>query len=175
MSEKGDGELPEEREEQRLEALREEADGWRRQAEEYRAQSLLVQADFENYRRRVERDLAQNIRRGKRRLLLGILGVVDNFERALNAGGDVQTLRTGVEIIFRQLKELLAAEGVASLETVGQEFDPARHEAVEVWESLDADAERVSEELQKGYTYEGELLRPARVRVVRPAPPIGTA
>lgn len=149
--------------------VRQESMDWQQKAEENWDRYLRTQADFDNYRRRVERDMDQSLRRGKRHLILGVLGVLDNFERALAAEGGPDALRKGVEIILRQLKDVLAAEGVTALETVGQPFDPAYHEALDVWESPDAEEERISDELQKGYTYQGELLRPARVRVVRPA------
>ncbi|HCJ10790.1 MAG TPA: nucleotide exchange factor GrpE [Clostridiales bacterium] len=139
---------------------------------------LRARADLENYRKRVDRDLAAMVRRGKRDLLTRLLDVVDALERAAawerDAGGrDAQdggddAAREGFALIHRQLLKVLSDEGVKPIESVGRPFDPALHEAVAVETREDVKAETVVEELQKGYTYGGEVLRCARVRVARP-------
>ncbi|HCW51036.1 MAG TPA: nucleotide exchange factor GrpE [Clostridiales bacterium] len=144
---------------------------------------LRARADLENYRKRVDRDLAAMVRRGKRDLLTRLLDVADALERAAaweasqkDAGGrDAQggdggddAAREGFALIHRQLLKVLSDEGVEPIESVGRPFDPAVHEAVAVETREDVKAETVVEELQKGYTYEGEVLRCARVRVARP-------
>lgn len=91
---------------------------------------LRALADLENYRRRTARDLAFHIRSGKKDLILKLLTVVDDMERALAAEADYEALHQGVEIIMRKLLDVLAAEGVAPIEAVGQPFDPRFHEAV---------------------------------------------
>lgn len=141
-----------------------------RQAKENREQFLRARADLENYRKRVERDIAQLVRMGKKDLLLGVLEVVDNLERALSLAGEgsPEALRSGVEITYRQLLKVLADAGVTPVEAVGNAFDPSLHEALSVWESDEVGEEKVTDEIQKGYLFEGEVLRPARVRVVRP-------
>lgn len=142
---------------------------------------LRARADLENYRQRVERDLAATVRRQKSGLLHRILEVADNLERALAAvrgtpGGGLDDERLapvieGFELISRQLQNALAAEGLEPIDAAGQPFDPALHEAVVVWESPEATAPTVTDVLQKGYRYGGEVLRPARVRVARPPEP----
>jgi len=143
-----------------------------RQAKENREQFLRARADLENYRKRMERDIAQLVRMGKKDLLLAILEVVDNLERALSLAGErsPEALRSGVEITHRQLLKVLGDAGVTPLESVGSAFDPGLHEALSVWESDEVEEEKVTDEIQKGYLFEGEVLRPARVRVARPKP-----
>jgi molecular chaperone GrpE len=115
------------------------------------------------------RDRDASIRRGKRDLFLKLLDIRDNFDRALGgAHPSVDTLRSGIEIVARQIDSLLKAEGIEPVESVGRAFDPAVHEAIATWESPDVTEDTCTDEVQKGYTYEGEVLRPARVRVGRP-------
>ncbi|MDQ7794578.1 MAG: nucleotide exchange factor GrpE [bacterium] len=151
--------------------LRTELEAARQEARENWERFLRAVADNENYRRRVERDLAASIRRGKGEFLLGFLALKDNLELALKTPGESGSLREGLELILRQFDVLLEREGVAAIEAEGCFFDPALHEAVAVLEDPGVDTEVVAEELQRGYRHGDEVLRPARVRVARPAPP----
>jgi molecular chaperone GrpE len=154
-----------------------EGEGDRNEMEELRLKAeenwqlfLKARAEMENYRRRSERDLGRMILRGKRDLLLKILGVVDNLERAVGQGetGGMSFLE-GVKMIHRQVQELLIAEGVCAFECEGKGFDPAVHECIAVLDSSEVDRETVCEELERGYTFHDEVLRPAKVKVARPA------
>jgi len=135
---------------------------------------LRTRADLENYRRRVERDLAAMVRRGKKGLVLRLLEVMDALDRAAaweeQAEGDSASrpVSGGVGPIRRQLLKVLADEGVSPVECVGKAFDPALHEAVDVTVDPSAEGPTVTAELQRGYLYEEEVLRPARVRVAQP-------
>jgi len=132
---------------------------------------LRARADFENYRKTMLRDRDASIRRGKKDLLLKLLDIRDNFDRALGGQNlSVEALRSGLEIVARQMDGLLKAEGVEPIESVGRPFDPALHDAIAAWESPDAMSEVCTDEIQKGYLYQGEVLRAARVRVARPVP-----
>jgi molecular chaperone GrpE len=125
-------------------------------------------ADLDNYRKRVERDRAQQAQAGKRGLILSLLDVMDDFERALaHAGQEPEPVVEGVQAIYRRLTALLAAEGVTAFESAGQPFDPALHEAVGSVESEGQQPGEVFDELSRGYRWKEELLRPARVRVAR--------
>ncbi|MHB0885482.1 MAG: nucleotide exchange factor GrpE [Bacillota bacterium] len=160
---------PEEGEEELAKAQAAAAENWDR--------FLRTRAEFENYQKRMQRDLAASIRRGKKDMYLKILGVVDNLDRALDAwgkeaaagGGPEDPHLAGIEIIRRQLLAALSSDGVVPIEAVGAEFDPVLHDAVAAWEKEDIDRETVTDEIQRGYTYEDEVLRPARVRVAKPA------
>lgn len=125
-------------------------------------------ADFDNYRKRVERERVNAAQAGKRGLILALLDVMDDFERALaHAGQEPEPVVEGLQAIYRRLTALLAAEGVTAFESVGQAFDPALHEAVGSVESEEQEPGAVHDELSRGYRWKEELLRPARVRVAR--------
>jgi molecular chaperone GrpE len=130
---------------------------------------LRARADFENYRKTMLRDRDASIRRGKRDLFLKLLDIRDNFDRALGGQNQsVEIIRSGIEIVARQVDSLLKTEGVEPIESAGRPFDPAVHEAIATLESPDVSVDTCTDEIQKGYLYQGEVLRAARVRVGRP-------
>lgn len=125
------------------------------------------QADFENYRKRVEKERQADRHRGVEQLVERLLPVLDAFDRALDARhapSDAE-YRTGFELIRRQLWDALAKEGLSRIESVGKEFDPHRHHAIGRVETNDHPDGNVIDELQPGYTFHGRVLRPAMVRV----------
>lgn len=130
------------------------------------------QADFENTRKRIERERGEESHRAVARVAEAVLPVLDSFERALAATptGDAEEYRKGFELIEKQLFEALARFGVEPMETEGQPFDPHVHEAVERVESQDHPEGTVLSELRRGYRLRDKVLRPAMVRVaVHPA------
>jgi molecular chaperone GrpE len=125
-------------------------------------------ADFDNYRRRVERDRATAGRAGKREIMLPLLEVLDGFDRALSHMNEAPPgLAVGLQALHRKLLGLLEAQGVTPLTTVGETFNPALHEAMGSVDSEDVESGAVAEELQRGYRWGDEVIRPARVRVAR--------
>lgn len=127
---------------------------------------LRTRADFENYRRRVERDRDLAARQAKRALLLALVDLADGFDRALaHIDDSPDPVAAGLFGMQRALRSLLEAEGVASFESVGQPFDPNRHEAMATVRGLDATAGTVVDEAGRGYLWNAEILRAARVRV----------
>lgn len=130
---------------------------------------LRALADFDNYRRRVERDRAKTAASGKRDLILPLLEVLDGFDRALPyLSAAPPAVAEGVQAIHRRLLDLLEAQEVTPLKTVGEQFDPALHEAIGAVESNNHHpAGTVVDDVQRGYRLGYELLRPARVRVAR--------
>jgi molecular chaperone GrpE len=129
---------------------------------------LRALADFENYRRRVERDRAKTATSGKREIILSLLEVLDGFDRAAPyISAAPESVAEGVQAIHRRLLDLLDAQGVTPLTTVGEVFDPARHEAIGVVQSDTYPPGTVTDEIQRGYVLGDELLRPARVRVAQ--------
>ena len=133
-----------------------------------REKYLRTLADFDNYRKRVERERAETSRGAQAEPLRAFLGVVDNLDRALGAGGSGNDLRAGVQMILKQSEDLLRRFGVEAVPALGQPFDPALHEAVVRFEDPGVDVPMVSEEFQRGYKYNGRLLRPAMVKVAVP-------
>jgi molecular chaperone GrpE len=148
----------------------EHPDDIRRERDEYRDLLLRKTAEFDNYRKRTERERGQLAEAAAVDLLTAILPLVDDLERALAADtgdGAVEAYRVGVDLIHRQLVELLRKRGVTPIDTGGQPFDPHFHQAVahEVSESHAEGA--IIDELRRGYMISGRLLRPAMVRVAK--------
>jgi molecular chaperone GrpE len=127
-----------------------------------------VLADFDNYRKRVQRDQDSAAQAGKRQLVLALLDVLDDFERALAyADTAPESILAGTRVIHQRLTELLQAQGVVPYNSAGQPFDPALHEAVAVSQSAQVPSGVVLDELRHGYRWGDEVLRPARVRVAQ--------
>lgn len=129
---------------------------------------LRKQAEFENAKKRLQREREEVSRRAWCAVLDRLLPFIDNLERALAASGDAalqDPFRRGVEMSFQQLRETLAREGLEAIGAVGEKFDPHLHEAVESRRVDGFEEGIVIEELRKGYRFQGQLLRPALVRV----------
>ncbi len=125
------------------------------------------QADFENYRKRVEKERQQERHRGAESLVEHILPVLDAFDRALAGPGDGANAeyRKGFELIRRQLWDALARQGLTRIESVGKEFNPHFHHAIETVETSEHADGVVIGEMQPGYLFHERVLRPAMVRV----------
>jgi len=133
-----------------------------------RDRSIRTLADFDNYRKRMEREKEELSRYAAAELLRSLLPVVDNLERALSSGGSAEDLKAGVEMILRQTHDLLRRHGVSPVAAAGERFDPAVHEAVTREEDPEVEVPTVAAELQRGYRLGERLLRPAMVRVSVP-------
>lgn len=125
------------------------------------------QADFENYRKRVEKERQQDRHRGVELLIEKLLPVLDAFDRALASNEDASgsEYRKGFELIRRQLWDALSKEGLERVESIGQDFNPHAHHAIESVETSAHPEGTVAGELQPGYIFQGRVLRPAMVRV----------
>ncbi len=138
--------------------------------DEYRDLLLRKQAEFDNYKKRVERDRAKANRQAERTLIMALLPLLDDFERALGAPAEASgadAYRAGVELIHRQLLEILRKRGVTPIDTAGARFDPNLHEAV-AYQAADGHEDGdVIDELRRGYRFDEELLRAAMVRVAK--------
>jgi len=127
---------------------------------------LRLKADFENYRRRVERERDAAGRQAKRDLLRALVDLADGFERALAHVDEApESVAEGLHAMQRGLMSLLEAEGVKSFESLGHTFDPTRHEAIATVPGGSGKPGTVVGETGRGYFWNDELLRPARVRV----------
>ncbi len=128
---------------------------------------LRERAEMENFRKRQERVTGDRVRREKRELLAKVLDVVDNLERALSFQDtmDLESLQQGMRMLQWQLNELLKAEGLTAVPTVGEPFDPYVHEAIETVASAEHPEGTVVEEIRRGYKLGDDTLRPARVKV----------
>lgn len=139
------------------------------EAEVVRQQMIRLQADFDNFRKRTRQEREELQRYATRKLLAELLPVVDNFDRAVAAltaqDAELETVRTGVEMVHRQLLILLSQYDVTPMDAVGQPFDPKVHEGVMQEPAVDGPAGVVVAELQKGYWLDDRVLRPAMVTV----------
>jgi molecular chaperone GrpE len=126
-----------------------------------------AQAEFENARRRAAKEQQDFRDFAMADAIKSLLPVVDNFERALQSKSEPADFRAGVELIYKQLRDVLAKLGVQAISAKGQQFDPHIHEAIEMVETADAADHEVLEEWQRGYKYKDRLLRPAMVRVAK--------
>ena len=128
---------------------------------------LRLQADFENFRRRTRQEKEELAAVVTQNLLKDLLPFLDNFERALAAGGnDEGGLRAGVEMMYKQLVEALKKEGLEYIETKDKPFDPNFHQAVMRVEDAEKEDGEIVAELQKGYMAKGRVIRPSMVQVV---------
>ncbi len=123
------------------------------------------QADFENFRRRVEREKTETIDYAAAETIRTLLPIVDDFERSLGVETTDHTYAKGVQLIHTRLTEVLAKLGLEPIDTIGKPFDPNVHHGIEMVETDEAEDQTVLGEFQKGYNFRGKLLRPAMVRV----------
>lgn len=134
-------------------------------------QMLRLRADFENTKKRLERDQQEAVKFANEKLLAEILSIVDNFDRAmvsLSEGHDPEMVKKGLKIAQDQLHQVLERHGVEVVKSVGAPFDPKFHEAVAVVEPTEEFRDGVIvDEIQRGYLLNGRLIRPSRVRIAQ--------
>jgi molecular chaperone GrpE len=135
--------------------------------EALRQSMLRSQADFANYRKRVEKERSEESKRATARLIEGLIPIIDGFEQALAAHreAEYENYRKGFELIYRQLVENVAKLGVERIDPAGKAFDPHLHQAVERAETTDYLDGTILHVFQPGYVFHGRVLRPAMVRV----------
>jgi molecular chaperone GrpE len=130
---------------------------------------LRKQAEFDNFRRRGERERSEFLQFVGMDLARELLPVLDDFERALKVESADQVYAKGIELIYQRLWDIVKKMGLEPVEATGKKFDPNLHEAVVRVETDEAEDQTVLEEFQRGYNFKGKLLRPAMVKVaVRP-------
>lgn len=140
----------------------------RQEMAELHERYLRAQADFDNFRKRTRQEKEEFAKYASAKLIENLLPVLDNFERAIASAQqskDVDALLKGIEMISRQLDQVLAQEGLQRMETIGKPFDPNFHQAVGQVETDEYEEGVVVEELQKGYQFKDKVLRPAMVKV----------
>jgi len=137
--------------------------------ENLREQFLRSAADFDNARKRLAKERDEFVKFSQESLIRELLPVLDNFERALDHAGEenekgLKSLAAGIQMVLKQLREILKNQGLRRVPTVGEMFDPHRHEAVGYVEA-DGEADEIVEEVEPGYFLHERLLRAAKVRV----------
>lgn len=141
----------------------------RREIADLRDRSMRTLADFDNFRKRAERERQESRRYALLEPLRDFIEIVDNLGLALSASGSADDLKRGVEMIHRQMQDLLRRHGVKEIEALNQPFDPALHEAVSREEDPTVHKATVVGELRRGYLLHDRLLRPSMVKVAVPS------
>ncbi|MFW6215321.1 MAG: nucleotide exchange factor GrpE [Alkalispirochaetaceae bacterium] len=140
-------------------------------------QYLRKQADFENFRRRMQREKSEAATYANQQLLLDIITIIDDFERAIKSAEesrDFDAFHDGIVMIEKQFTSMLERKwGLQRFDSEGEEFDPQKHEAVASTPAPGSEAAMVAEEFQKGYMLHDRVLRSAKVKVAMPAPSEG--
>jgi molecular chaperone GrpE len=142
----------------------------RAEAESYLDDLRRLQAEFDNYRKRMLREQTARIASASQALVARLLPVLDNFELAVShaeQSRDFDRMLKGVEMVFGELREVLQAEGLVKIEAEGKPFDPERHEAVVAVEQEDTEPGTVVDVVRTGYELRGKVLRPAMVKVAK--------
>lgn len=159
----------------RLEDLSKKAD----ETQFYLDHLQRLQAEFENFRKRNIKEREELRRVIIEDFILELLGVLDNFDRAMETMGktqNIENLQSGLAMIYRQFLDCLSRRGVSELNALGQPFDPTRHDAIAHEESKDVPPHQVISQLTKGYMLHGKVIRPCRVTVSKePTPPAPSA
>ncbi|HEV2196334.1 MAG TPA: nucleotide exchange factor GrpE [Candidatus Acidoferrum sp.] len=141
--------------------------------EDLRQTLLRRQADFENYRKRIEKERFEDSKRATARVIEGLIPVIDGFEHALAAHreAEYENYRKGFELIYKQLLDNVSKLGVERIDPVGKPFDPHLHQAMDRTETTEEKDGTILQVFQPGYVFHGRVLRPAMVRVaVHPNP-----
>lgn len=162
-------ELKESQEEMSLDEYKEMIEKLQQEKEELNNQYLRLVADFQNYKKRIEKEKSDIHEFANEQLILELLPVIDNFERALQSAKEVEQDKKfveGVEMIFQQFLAVLNKNGVQEIDAMGKIFDPNYHHAVMQEENPDYESNTIVEVFQKGYTFREKVVRPSMVKVV---------
>jgi molecular chaperone GrpE len=148
-----------------VESLSAERDRLIAETQDLQDRLLRRQAEFENFRRRAERERADILEYANTETVRSLLPIIDDFERALKVESADKEYVRGMELIYNRLSEALKKLGLEPIEAVGQTFDPNLHHAVDRQETKEHEDQKVLDEYQRGYYFRGKLLRPAMVKV----------
>ena len=139
-----------------------------KQLADMNAKYVRLMADFQNQKKRFEKEKADIYQFANEDIVKSLLEVIDNFERALDASqDDGSKFREGMEMIFKQLMGALEKAGVSEIKALGEEFDPNFHNAVMMEETDEFESNKVSGVMQKGYTLNSKVIRPSMVKVAK--------
>jgi molecular chaperone GrpE len=148
-----------------LETVTKERDRLLEEKNDLQDRLLRRQAEFDNFRRRADREKAEVIEYANSESVGAIVPILDDFERALKAGNNDSEYARGMELIYQRLADALKKLGLEPISAKGQKFDPHVHHAVDKVETADEEEDTILDEYQRGYNFRGRLLRPAMVKV----------
>jgi molecular chaperone GrpE len=161
----GDPAGTEERPSEQADQSRIERDGLKAERDELRELLLRRQAEFDNFRKRTEKERSDFVQYAGMELVREILPVLDDFDRAMKVEGGNPEYVKGVQMIYNRMFDTLKKQGLEPIETSGKQFDPHLHEAVQRVETKDSPDGAILGEFQRGYNFKGKLLRPSMVKV----------
>jgi molecular chaperone GrpE len=153
-----------------IEFLEKSLEEEKKRAENYLNRLKYLQADFENYQKRIEKEKKEIINQEKTRIVARLLVVLDELELAIKNGKDTQEkdiLLEGVEMVFNKLQKLLCEEGLCEIEALGKPFNPELHEATLIVQTDEHPNNTVIEEMRKGFVLNGKVVRPSTVKVAK--------
>lgn len=148
--------------------LREELKAEQARSTDYLNRLKYLQADFENFRKRAEKEFREATQRSNERLIVSLLGVMDDLERAIETGKtteNLDALSDGVEMVYRNLCTALEREGLTGIETLGKPFDANVHEVLAKVHTKDHEEGTVIEEARRGFMFKGRVMRPSIVKI----------
>lgn len=148
-----------------LDQLRIERDGLKVERDELRDLLVRRQAEFDNFRKRTERERSEYVQYAGMEMVRDMLPILDDFQRAMKVDGGAPEYAKGVEMIYHRMYDTLKKVGLEPIETEGKSFDPHLHQAIERVETKDSPDGTVLGEFQRGYLFKGRLLRPSMVKV----------
>ena len=159
---------------EQIQDLYAQIDALKAENSELKNQYLRKQADFENFRKRMQREKQESIKYANSNLLQDLVTIIDDFERAIRSSEesrDFESFHSGIKMIEHQFVNMLERKyGLTRMESEGKEFDPQQHEAINMEESPEVEVQTVVEDYQKGYMLNDRVLRHAKVKVAVPAP-----
>jgi molecular chaperone GrpE len=153
---------------QKIKQLEEQLAAEQQKSQDYLTKLKYLQADFENFRRRTEKQVQDAVTRSNENLVSSLIAVIDDFENAISAGEKTENkdaLLDGIKMVHKKLDCLLATEGLERLECLGQQFDPNKHEVLAQIPTNDHESGTVIEEARKGFIFKGKVLRPSVVTI----------
>jgi molecular chaperone GrpE len=151
-----------------IETLQKQLETEKKRADDYLTRLRYMQADFENMRKRCDRQIQEVSQYSNERLVIQLLEVVDELELAIKTAQNAataQALVEGVQMTLKRLRKVLEQEGVTPIDSIGKPFDPSKHNAVAAQERDDVEGCVVTEELRKGYMFKARVIRPSTVKV----------
>ena len=151
-----------------IRGLREELKAEQAKSTEYLNRLKYLQADYENFRKRVEKEFREATQRSNEKLIANLLDIIDDLERAIETGKTTENLAglsDGVEMVCRNLSTILEREGLTRIETIGKPFDPNVHEVLAKVPTNDHEEGTVVEEARKGFMFKGRVMRPSIVKI----------
>lgn len=139
-------------------------------AKGYLSRLQWLQAEFENYKKRVMKEKKEIIEYANEKLVTQLLDILDNLERAIESTkkeGDKKSVINGIEMTYKQFRDILKKEGLIQIKAIGEPFDPFKHEAVMRVSSNDLKDGAIVGEIQKGYLFNSKVIRPSKVKVIK--------